>query len=139
MEVKVNVSVELGPLTLALFSNELLASGQSRVTKSKAEEVAVKEEPAKKEEPVKKETPKKEEPAVFGDMKPEDQLEAIKAAVSKHVKKGKSADIKFMLAHFDANKASEMDPKHYGAFYEALERYGKGEKPTELFPEEDLG
>jgi hypothetical protein len=133
MEVKVNVSVELGPSTLALFSNGLFASGKARVIEPKAEE------PPVKEEPVKREAPKKEEPAAFGDMKPEDQLEAIKAAVSKHVKKGKSADIKFMLAHFDASRASELDPKHYGAFYEALGRYGKGEKPAELFPEEDLG
>jgi hypothetical protein len=62
------------------------------------------------------------------------KLEIIKTEVTKHTKKGKSGDIKFLLANFDAGRASELSTDDYGAFYEAIKRYGKGESVDKIFP-----
>ncbi|EYA03611.1 hypothetical protein M126_3500 [Bacteroides fragilis str. S6L3] len=62
------------------------------------------------------------------------KLEAIKAEVTKHTKKGKSADIKFLLANFDAGRASELSTEQYDAFFDAITRYGAGEAATDIFP-----
>lgn len=67
-------------------------------------------------------------------MDEDEQLEAIKAEVTRHVKKGKSADIKFMLSHFDADRASSLNPEDYKAFFDAVQRYGNGESVTDIFP-----
>lgn len=70
----------------------------------------------------------------WGDMDDDAKLEAIKAEVTKHAKKGKSADIKFLLSNFDAGRASELDPKDYDAFFDTITRYGKGESVEKIFP-----
>ena len=62
------------------------------------------------------------------------KLEAIKTEVTKHTKKGKSADIKFLLANFDAGRASELATEDYDAFFDAITRYGKGENVDKIFP-----
>lgn len=61
------------------------------------------------------------------------KLDAIKAEVTKHAKKGKSADIKQMLAHFGAGRASELTPEVYDEFYAAIQRYGEGVPVADLF------
>lgn len=60
-------------------------------------------------------------------MSDEDKLEEIKAEVTKFVKKGNSADIKALLTHFDAPRASLLKPEQYEEFRRALARYGAGE------------
>lgn len=72
----------------------------------------------------------------FEELDDDAKLEAIKAEVTKQTKNKKGADIKFMLAQFDANRASELAPEHYNDFYAAILRYGKGEAVTDIFPED---
>ena len=141
LNVKGTVFVELGPQTLALLTgNALSAPVKNEVKaepKAEAPKVEAKPEAPKPAAPAPK--PAKEAAPSFEDMDDEARLEVLKAEVTKHTKKGKSADIKFILAQYDAPKTSEMDPAHYADFYNALQRYGKGEDLADIFPNEDLG
>jgi len=149
MEIQVKVTVDLGERTVALLT------GAEKQTCTKVEPAKVetpKAEPAKvetpKAQPAKVETPKAEPAETrtrrtktderiegWDDMDDDAKLEAIKAEVTRHTKKGKSADIKQILAQFDAGRASELLPDDYDAFFDAIARYGKGEKLEEIFPE----
>lgn len=147
----VNVTVELGPQTLALLTGGMAApapdfnTAKEKVIPAKAavEEPKEEKKPAapKAEAPKAPAKPKKDEPTPFEEMDDEAKLDTIKAEVTKHTKKGKSADIKFILSNFEAGRASELDPDNYAAFYNAIVRYGKGEDLADIFPgeEEDLG
>lgn len=131
MEVKLNVSVELGPQTLGLisaFSGVKAAEPTASVT-PKNDAPAPKEEKARPGRPAKTDAPKKEEAgaADFDGLDDDAKLEAIKTEVTKHTKKGKSADIKALLTAFDAGRASELATDRYDEFYAAIVRYGKGE------------
>lgn len=106
-----------------------------------AEKPAVVEKPVAVEKPVTTQKAVVEKPAPKGKSSFEElddaaKLEAIKAEVTKQTKNKKGADIKFMLAQFDANRASELAPEHYNDFYAAILRYGKGEAVTDIFPED---
>lgn len=149
MEIK--VTVELGPQTFALI-NGFNAAKVVDTTKAveapnqAAEEVAPAEKPkqtrtratSKAEAPATEEAPKveaakaKDEPTAFRDMDDDAKLEAIKAEVTKHTKKGKSADIKALLGGFDANRASELAPEDYNGFMDAVKRYGAGESVDDI-------
>jgi hypothetical protein len=131
MEATVRVTVELGATTTALLSALI---GGAKPTAPAAKPESAKAEPEAKEEkpkagrPAKTEAPKKEEAAAdFDSLDDDAKLEAIKTEVTKHTKKGKSADIKALLTGFDAGRASELDAERYGDFYAAIQRYGKGE------------
>lgn len=105
------------------------------------EKTVVAEKPAAVEKPVTTQKAVVEKPAPKGKPSFEElddaaKLEAIKAEVTKQTKNKKGADIKFMLAQFDANRASELAPEHYNDFYAAILRYGKGEAVTDIFPED---
>lgn len=105
------------------------------------EKPVVAEKPAAVEKPVTTQKAVVEKPAPKGKASFEElddaaKLEAIKAEVTKQTKNKKGADIKFMLAQFDANRASELAPEHYNDFYAAILRYGKGEAVTDIFPED---
>lgn len=165
MDVNVKVTVDLGDKTMSLF-NGLTAA--SKAVETASETVGKVLEKYKPETPVDtlvgehNETPKPEAPKAepekrtrrtkeqiaaeeaatansWDDMDDDAKLEAIKAEVTKHAKKGKSADIKFLLANFDAGRASELAPADYDAFFAAITRYGKGESVEKIFPsDEDL-
>jgi len=132
----VNVTVELGPQTLALLTGGMAAPAPVKAVEApKAEKKVEEKKPETPKAPVK---PKKDEPVPFEDMDDEAKLDTIKAEVTKHTKKGKSTDIKFILSNFEAGRASELDPDNYAAFYNAILRYGKGEDLADIFPGEDL-
>lgn len=152
MEIK--VTVELGQKTVDLLQNLLnnapaAKSGSVTETKATAQEAGTADlftqEAATEEKP---EAPKrtrrskaeieadkaaeekvtvKDEPAGFADMDEDAQLEAIKAEVTRNTKKGKSADIKALLAFFDAGRASELAADQYPDFYDMVKRYSAGE------------
>lgn len=152
MDVNVKVTVDLGEKTVALLTGGMVVNTPTPKVEPKAE--ALKEEPAPKPEAPKAEPEKptrtrrtKEQIAAeeaqtangWDDMDDDAKLEAIKAEVTKHTKKGKSADIKFLLSNFDAGRASELAPEDYDAFFDAITRYGKGESVEKIFPgDEDL-
>lgn len=140
LNVKGTVFVELGPQTLALLTGNALSAPVKNEVAAKSEDkkVDAPKTPAPAPKPAAP-AAKKEGPVPFEDMDDEAKLGALKAEVTKHTKKGKSADIKFILAQYDAPKTSVMDATHYDAFYAALQRYGKGETVEEIFPSEDLG
>lgn len=99
---------------------------------------APKKEPSKRTPRAKAETQKTEpkEPAPvegWEDMDDEARLELIKSEVTKHAKRGKSVDIREMLSHFNASRASELDPKDYEAFCRAISRYGAGDSLEDIF------
>lgn len=121
MEATVKVTVELGEKTTALLSTIL--GGIKPVAQAKTEGPV----PNKKEEPKTEKPAKKESAASFEDLDDDAKLEAIKTEVTKHTKKGKSADIKALLTAFDAGRASELATDRYDEFYTAIVRYGKGE------------
>lgn len=148
MEVTVNVNIELGQQTMAFLTRGFMATSAKLVSTEKVEEVKP-ESPAKPEVPAKPAAPaattKTPRPAAskpaaaaekpaFSDLDDDAKLEAIKAEVTKHTKKGKSADIKFLLANFDAGRASELSTEQYDAFFDAITRYGAGEAATDIFP-----
>lgn len=148
MEVTVNVNIELGQQTMAFLTRGFMATSAKLLSTEKVEEVKP-ESPAKPEVPAKPAAPAAttktqrpvaskpaaaaEKPA-FSDLDDDAKLEAIKAEVTKHTKKGKSADIKFLLANFDAGRASELSTEQYDAFFDAITRYGAGEAATDIFP-----
>lgn len=161
----VNVTVELGPQTLALLTGgmaapapsvkpggqtvkEILQSDRPLTTEDNATLIAEKKkineslESKKNEAPKAPAKPKKDEPTPFEEMGDEAKLEEIKALVTKGTKKGKSSDIKFLLSNFEAGRASELSPDQYDDFHAAILRYYDGEAVTDIFPgeeEEDLG
>lgn len=144
MEFSLKVDVNLGERTLAFLNGIFTGATAAKVvTESKpAETVKDAPKPAAPAAPVapakaqRATAPKPaalEKPA-FSDLDDDAKLEAIKAEVTKHTKKGKSADIKFLLANFDAGRASELAPEQYDAFFDAITRYGAGEAVTDIFP-----
>ncbi|MFK2761568.1 hypothetical protein ACIXWV_13985 [Bacteroides fragilis] len=148
MEVTVNVNIELGQQTMAFLTRGFMATSAKLVSTEKVEEVkpesiAKPEVPAKPAAPAattRTQRPAASKPAAaaekpaFSDLDDDAKLEAIKAEVTKHTKKGKSADIKFLLANFDAGRASELSTEQYDAFFDAITRYGAGEAATDIFP-----
>lgn len=89
---------------------------------------AVEETPAAKDpEPV-----AEKKPLEFEDLDEAAQLEAIKAEVTRHTKKGKSADIKALLAFHEAGRASELAAEQYPGFYDMVKRYAAGESVNDL-------
>ena len=153
MDVNVKVTVDLGEKTVALLTGGMVANTPTPKVEPKAEapkeETAAPKPEAPKAEPEKptrtrrtKEQIAAEEAQTangWDEMDDDAKLEAIKAEVTKHTKKGKSADIKFLLSNFDAGRASELAPEDYDAFFDAITRYGKGESVEKIFPgDEDL-
>lgn len=148
MEVTVNVNIELGQQTMAFLTRGFMATSAKLVSTEKVEEakpesLAKPEVPAKPAAPAattKTPRPAASKPAAaaekpaFSDLDDDAKLEAIKAEVTKHTKKGKSTDIKFLLANFDAGRASELSTEQYDAFFDAITRYGAGEAATDIFP-----
>lgn len=149
---EVKVTVDLGEKTLALLTGGIAIANNAKVESKvlpceapNPEEVKPDEEkagpPAK--EPEKRTRRTKEQIAAdeaktangWDGMDDDARLEAIKTEVTKHTKKGKSADIKFLLANFDAGRASELRSNDYDAFYECIARYGKGESVSQIFPD----
>lgn len=101
------------------------------------------EEAVQDETPAPKPAPKAAAPApkpaaakpaapAFEELDEEAQLEEIKVQVTKHTKKGKSADIKTLLSGFGANRASELATSDYQGFYDAVARYSAGEDVNEI-------
>lgn len=149
---EVKVTVDLGEKTLALLSGGIAIANNAKVKEPIAVEAAKPEAPkeetaapkpeAPKAEPEKRTRRTKEQIAAeeaqtangWDEMDDDAKLEAIKAEVTKHTKKGKSADIKFLLSNFDAGRASELAPEDYDAFFDAITRYGKGESVETIFP-----
>ena len=113
-------------------TKEQIAADNAAAGKPQLEEPAA--EPVKVSAP----TPQPDPSVDFDDLEDAEKLDALRDKVAEYTKKGKSADIRFILAQFDARSISQaepLDPKHYGDFYAALERYGKGESVTDIFPE----
>lgn len=151
MEIK--VTVELGPQTFALingFSTAKALEMPKQVVET-AEEVAplaekpkqtrtratAKVEPSQDEAPKEvaapvEEVPASTKPETFTDLDDDAKLDAIKAEVTKHTKKGKSADIKALLGGFNANRASELASEDYDAFFDGVKRYGAGESVDDI-------
>lgn len=145
MEFSLKVDVNLGEKTLAFLSG--IFSGAAtiapRVIEPKSTDTAKDapkpEAPAAPAAPAKTQRPAAPKPTApekptFSELDDDAKLEAIKAEVTKHTKKGKSADIKFLLANYEAGRASELAPEQYDAFFESITRYGAGEAVTDLFP-----
>lgn len=166
MEVNVKVTVDLGDRTMSLLGGAMAANAGIAKATDTVNKVLVKyaDEPAEKsdapqpekptrtrrtkeqiaaaptKEPVKVEAPEPKEEAApdFATLSDEDKVGALRTKVSQYTKKGKSADIRFMLAQFDARTVSQdepLKPEDYDAFNEALERYGAGASVTDIFPE----
>jgi pyruvate/2-oxoglutarate dehydrogenase complex dihydrolipoamide acyltransferase (E2) component len=62
----------------------------------------------------------------------EEQLAYIQTDVTKLTKKGKTADVKKLLAIYDSPKVSELDPAVYEDFYGLLLRFAGGESADEI-------
>lgn len=192
MEIKLNVTVELGANTLALIGlangiNPNAKTAAKPAAKVKDEEEAEEETPVAKkavakpaakmkvveettdEEEAEEETPApkpvakpaaKAAPAAaakpvakaapakpaakpapkavaFEDLDEEAQLEALKAHATKHTKKGKTADIKALVANYGAERVSDLDPEYYVEFNDVLNRYSDGESVEDIFPNVD--
>ena len=140
---ELKVTVDLGERTLALLNGGIAIANSHEVVNPVTE--ALKEETAAPKPEAPKQTRSRrtkeqiaEEEAQTANgwdgMDDDAKLEAIKAEVTKHTKKGKSADIKFLLSNFDAGRASELAPEDYDAFFDAITRYGKGESVEKIFP-----
>ena len=149
---EVKVTVDLGEKTVALLTGGIAIANSPKlkepVEAPKLE--APKEGPAPKPEALKEKMAEKpartrrtkEQIAAdeaqtangWNEMDDDAKLEAIKTEVTKHTKKGRSADIKFLLSNFDAGRASELTPEDYDAFFDAITRYGKGESVETIFP-----
>lgn len=145
MEVNVKVTVELGAATLAALTGlnakaapeaktpenapQEVEADKPKRTRRTAAEIAAEKAEAKEKTPA---APVEEKAPEFGDLDEAAQLEAIKAEVTRHTKKGKSADIKALLAYFEAGRASELAPEQYQDFYDMVKRYGAGESVNDL-------
>jgi len=138
---EVKVTVDLGEKTLALLTGGIAVTNTPKAEKpatveaeTRKEETGAPEpdpsEPEKRTRRTKDQIAAEKAARVDGwdDMDNDAKLEAIRAEVTKHTKKGKSADIKLLLSEFDAVRASDLAPEDYDAFYDAIIRYGKGDK-----------
>lgn len=137
MDINVTVTVELGPNTFALISGIMQRTVVPQETKTEAAPTAqadkTEKAPAKgggagkppKEEPIKEEHVK--EVRTFADLTEEEQIEAIKAEVTKHTKRGKSGDIKALLTFVGAERVSNLKGYDIENFMALVQRYGKGE------------
>lgn len=142
MDVNVKVTVDLGEKTVTLLTGGMMVNPPSKVEPKpevlKEETAPQRAEPEKytRTRRTKEQIAAEEAQTANGWDKMDDdaKLEAIKAEVTKHTKKGKSADIKFLLSNFDAGRASELAPEDYDAFFDAITRYGKGESAETIFP-----
>lgn len=75
----------------------------------------------------------------FAGLDDDAKLEEIKTHVTRHSKKGKTADIKALLSHFEADRASNLAVEQYDDFYEMIVRFGKGESVEDILASgEDL-
>lgn len=159
MEVNVKVTHEMGDAAKKFLTDLIAAANGVAPAEAKAKPAeAPKEEEAKpatrrraaevevpKEEEAKPVTrrrrtaaaPKEDEAPAFEDMSTDDQLADIQKRITKHTKKGKTADIKELLGIFDAGRASELSAKDYADFSDALNRYDAGETIDEIFPQMD--
>lgn len=132
-ELSAEQAKALGALFTDSANAAITATGTSKATsEAKA--------PAKEEKPAapKTEAPKAAAKATFADLDEAGQLAAIQTEVTRHAKKGKTADVKAILVHFGAGKASELDAERYGEVYDAFVRYGKGETVDAITGVEDL-
>ena len=141
MEVNVKVVVDLGEKTVALLTGGMAVNAPiqkvaPKVEAPKAEAIKAEPEKPTRTRRTKEQIAAEEAQTANGwdEMDDDAKLEAIKAEVTKHTKKGKSADIKFLLAQFEAGRASELAPEDYDAFFDAITRYGKGESVDKIFP-----
>lgn len=143
---EVKVTFEAGDTLKALVSG-LFQPTVMNQEKPSPEPLPIAPKPAEEKPAAPKPAPAKpieEKPSAgssFADMDNDAKLEAIKTEVTKQTKNRKGADVKWMLAQFDAasvSKTQPLDPKDYDAFYDAITRYGKGEALTDIFPENDL-
>lgn len=141
MEVNVKVVVDLGEKTVALLTGGMAVNAPIQKVTSKVEAPKAEAIKAESEKPTRTRRTKEQIAAEevqtangWDEMDDDAKLEAIKAEVTKHTKKGKSADIKFLLAQFEAGRASELAPEDYDAFFDAITRYGKGESVDNIFP-----
>ena len=150
MDVNVKVTVDLGEKTVALLTGGMVGNNLTPKVEPKpaAPKEAVAEKPAEEKKtrtrsskPVEdKATETKKDAPAFADLDDDAKLEAIKAEVTKQTKNKKGADVKWMLAQFNAasvSKAEPLEPEDYDAFYDAITRYGKGEALTDIFPSDD--
>lgn len=130
MEVKVIITHELGESTVNLLKSLAgIANGNAaKMTVVKEAETVkgdAKAAPAEKAKPGPKGKAAIASDA-FAGLDADDQLEAIKGEVTKHSKRGKTADMKEIIGHFGAARASEIDPTHYADAYAVLIAYGNG-------------
>lgn len=148
MEVSVKHTIVLEANTLAVLT-ALIGGKTVREPYGKgstsAEVSAPVAEPKEEAKAEKKATTKagstkkaEEKPAEFEDLEDDAKLSAIQTEVTKHTKKGKSADIRALLKHFDAGRASELSTEVYNDFYQAIKRYGAGESVDAITGGEDL-
>lgn len=93
--------------------------------------------PARRRRAAAKEEAPAADDVAFEDLSTDDQLADLQKRITKHTKKGKTADIKELLSVFDAGRASELDAKDYVEFSDALARYDAGETVDEIFPQLD--
>lgn len=71
----------------------------------------------------------------FEDLDDAAKLEALKAAVTKHTKKGKSKDIKLLLSPYAVERVSDLQAEDFDGFYDVITRYTDGETVGDIFPE----
>lgn len=112
MDINVRVTVELGRDTREFFAGVM--EGQKAIVR--VLDAGLVKEPEGKL-------------GVGGEMLTRDgeMLDEIKTEVAKFVKKGYSADVKALLAHFDAPRVSMLKPEQFAEFRAAVDRYARGE------------
>lgn len=154
MNIELKLVGELNDATMVSVLN-VLTGVEAPAVKTPAKQAATKQaeiaDPAEKEEqakPAKSAAPAKKAaaaapakkaaaaPAKMSDddkiealeaQDEEDQLATIQAEITKHTKKGKTADIKKLLAIYGVPKASELDAATYSEFYSLVLRFAGGE------------
>ena len=130
MNFTLTVSIELGPNTFALISGIMQRAAMPQETSAAptAQQDNAEKTPkgggAGSSKPAKEE-PIKEAPA-FADLTDDEKIEAIKAEVTKHTKRGKSGDIKALLTFVGAGRVSELQGEGIDTFMSLVQRYGKG-------------
>lgn len=130
MEFTLNVKISLSAETLLL-----LATMKGAAVPQQTESAAPTAEKDKSEKAPRgggagssKAAPKEEPKApAFADLSEEEQIEAIKAEVTRHTKRGKSADIKALLTFVGVARVSELQGDDITAFMALVQRYGAGE------------
>ena len=147
--MEITVKHELGENTIKMLSLIFAGAKAEVAPTAKAEPVkeAVKAEPVKevvKAEPTKV-VPAKTVPAkvvesakvakepTFDDLEDGEKLEKLKQRVSNLSKKaGNSANLRILLAHFQAARTSELNPSDYDEFNDFLDRYQEGESVQDI-------